>query len=108
MTPSAPTTTALCCICLTRPAARPVLTPHVLDGFPFLECSLDCDKILVLGIFGIFLCQFPGRSHRHAPAAASSHFQCLPSKDLGFSAVRSISSMQRALTSILSGSERGT
>src|SRR5262245_61993072 len=53
-------------------------------------------------------CRFRRRSHRPTPAAASSHSQCLPSKDFGFSAVRSISSMQRALTSILSGSERGT
>src|SRR5262245_41387790 len=144
------------------PDSKPVLTPHVLDGFPFLKCSLDCNKILVFGIFRmsfngssssgkpsapsganrafrknfgqcvgellikngniggaghVFIitafaatmyCRFRRRSHRPTPAAASSHSQCLPSKDFGFSAVRSISSMQRALTSILSGSERGT
>jgi hypothetical protein len=58
----------LCCIWLTRPTARPVLTPYVLDGFPFLECSLDCNKILVLGIFGML---FDGSASPGKPSAPS-------------------------------------
>src|SRR5262249_35020971 len=79
MTPSAPTTTALCCICLTRPAPKLVLTPHVLDGFPFLECSLDRNKILVLGIFGML---FDGSASPGKPSAPSGTHRVFR-KDLG-------------------------
>src|SRR4030095_4253340 len=68
MTPRAPTTTASYCICLTRPAARPALTTHVVDGFPLLECSLDGNKILVLGIFRML---FDGSASPGKPSAPS-------------------------------------
>ena len=34
---------------------RAVLTTDVLDGFPFLECSFNRQKILMFGIFGMLL-----------------------------------------------------
>src|SRR5262249_592024 len=48
----------------------------------------------------------PGQRHGTFCCIAAS--QCWPSKNFGLSAPRSMSSRQRALTSILSGSERGT
>src|SRR6185437_9392355 len=44
------------------------------------------------------------RTHRHGTFSPIACSQCLPSKYLSGSAPRSMSSMQRALTSILSGS----
>ena len=56
-----------------------ILTPNVLDGFPFLECSLDCNKILMLGIFGMLFDGRTGPSKPSAPSAASRVFR----KNLG-------------------------
>jgi protein tyrosine phosphatase (PTP) superfamily phosphohydrolase (DUF442 family) len=47
------------------------------------------------------------RQH-HGTSFSIAASQCRPSKYFGLIAARSISSMQRALTSILSGSDRGT
>ena len=63
----------------TRPAPKLVLTSHVLDGFPFLECGLDCNKILVLGIFGMLFDGRTGPSKPSAPSGANRVFR----KDLG-------------------------
>ena len=57
----------------------PVLMSHVLDGFPFLECSLDCNKILVLGIFGMLFDGSTGPSKSSAPSKANRVFR----EDLG-------------------------
>src|SRR5262245_34837532 len=48
------------------------------------------------------------RVHRNGTRAPIAASQCLPSNGFGEIAARSISSRQRTLTSILSGSERGT
>src|SRR5262249_61475648 len=48
------------------------------------------------------------RVHRDGTRAPIAASQCLPSNGFGEIAARSISSRQRTLTSILSGSERGT
>jgi hypothetical protein len=39
-----------------------------LDGFPFLERSLDCNKIFVLGIFGML---FDGSASASKPSSPS-------------------------------------
>src|SRR5262249_61919557 len=49
-----------------------------------------------------------GRIHRHGTRVRIAASQSLPSNGFGEIAARSISSRQRTLTSILSGSERGT
>src|SRR5438445_686871 len=48
------------------------------------------------------------RVHRYGTRLRIAASQCLPSNAFGEIAARSISSRQRTLTSILSGSERGT
>src|SRR5581483_6850117 len=48
------------------------------------------------------------RAHRHGTLPPIASSQCWPSNVLTDSAARSMPSMQRTLTSILSGSERGT
>ena len=63
----------------TRPAAKLVLTSNVLDGFPFLECSFDCNKILMLGIFGMLFDCRTGPSKPSAPIGANRVFR----KNLG-------------------------